>query len=115
MSKDLSPYKVSWLLIVPVKGKPTKKDAQTAGLIAAGTKMYFSKTENVILTHQPNKEAAISKAEKLKGKLSKKYIAYVCSDKQFGLSSKDKPDVVISSLVGGVKLTTKQKQDAIKI
>ena len=111
----LSPYVVCWLLLVPTKGKATKKDAQTAGAVATGSKMYFMNSGTAIYTHQPNKEAALSKIEKIKGKLSKKYTAYICTDKQFGMSSKDKPDVIISPYFGGVKLTTKQKSDGIKV
>jgi hypothetical protein len=57
---------------------------------------------------------AIQRLSKLMGKLGKPHIGYIFSDKQFGMSSKD-CDIKLFFDGRGVKLTSLQKQQVIKI
>jgi hypothetical protein len=113
---EISKYKVSWLVLVPTKGAATKKDQELASKAVSSSKFYFTRSKYSIIAHQPSKEHAKDKISKLKGKLSKPYIAYIITDAQFGNSTKDlKNDIIISCLGHGVKLTELQKKEAIKI
>lgn len=108
----LNPYTIHWLALVPLKGVATKADGKIASKLVSNYNSYFSVSKFSIFTHQPNKEAAIEKILKIKGKLSKKYKAYIFTDKQFGLASKDGNLNIIGN--GNlITLTKKQIDDAI--
>lgn len=111
----LSAYKIVWLALIPVKGSATKEDAKKASKKVSNYNSYFSVSKKAIYTHQPNKEAALKKLKMLKGSLSKQYKAYIFTDKQFGMSSKDNPDIVLMDNGLGVKLTTLQKNESVLI
>lgn len=57
---------------------------------------------------QPSETKANEILEKIKNSLSKTYKAYIFTDKQFGLSSKENADIFLDKNIG-IKLTALQK------
>lgn len=87
MKKVLSKYKISWLMLLPVKGKATKRDV---ALLNKMSKLHPHTGYGTIGTGNAiigkwfaNKNEAISALKKIKG-LGKAYRGYIITDKQFG-------------------------------
>lgn len=105
----MNPYKVSWIVLAPIKGIATKKDSQIASNIVSGWRRYFARSidNKLMFAHSPSQEDALLCVKLLNSKLSKKYTAYIITDKQFGCAKRveDMLDVV----------TLKQKKESIII
>jgi len=98
----MNPYIITWVTLIPVRGIVTKKDAQ----IISGLRPVFPKLPEISF-HNATKEKAIEKINSLRGKLSKKYIGVIYTDKQFGMRKFGQP-------VGTI-LTSKQKAESFEI
>ena len=83
--KNLNPYKITWAILTPIKGKVTKKDLTT--LFKAGVYTYCTKTDiNEITAHFPTKGKALDALKKVKN-LTKNYEVILITDKQFGMTN----------------------------
>lgn len=111
----LSPYIVHWFALIPQKGAVTSKDRLTVSKLLYGHKSYKFGNNKAIYDHARDQKAAVEKVLKLKGQLSKKYLGYIFTDKQFGLMSKTKPDIVLMPDGMGVHLTNYQKEHIILV
>jgi hypothetical protein len=83
--RTLNPYKITWLVLTPVKGIATKKDHSIANKAFYGFMNRNNGQE--IVRHFATKENALKALESLK--LSKEYKATFITDAQFGLSKWD--------------------------
>lgn len=99
---NISPYRISWITMLPLKGIVTIKDQIK---IDSLNKWYYRKGAKEVSVCAGNKDKALAKIEKLKGTLTKSYAAYIYTDKQFGMRNVKNPLVSI--------LTTKQKSEVI--
>lgn len=89
MKKLLSKYKVSWLILLPIKGKSTKKDVQILNkLNPLGGFGIIGVNSFMIGRFFPDKRSAEIQLKKIKG-LTKGYRAYIITDAQFGSMSID--------------------------
>jgi len=84
MKQVFSKYFISWIVLLPTKGKSTKRDVDLlnkqnplGGYGIVGADKYM------IARHFPSKQKAISELKRLKG-LGKPYKGYVITDAQFG-------------------------------
>ena len=81
--KILNPYKITWAIITPIKGKVTKKDLTT--FIKSGVYIYCEKMDlNEVTAYFITKEKALKTLKKVKN-LSKNYEVILITDKQFSL------------------------------
>ena len=81
--KALNPYKITWAIFTPIKGRVTKKDLNT--FFRQGIYSYCKNSDiNEITAHFPTKEKAIETIKKVKN-LSKNYEVILITDKQFGM------------------------------
>ncbi len=76
-NSTLNPFVITWAILTPIKGKPTKRDAQNG----------FGRCGNVLARHAANIDNAKESVKSLK--LNKKYTLTFITDKQFGLVGKD--------------------------
>ncbi len=92
MRKVLSKYQISWLVLLPVKGKCTKRDIALLNKMAnfhPHTGYGIIGSGNAIIGKWfPNKKEAMSALKKIKG-LNKPYRGYIITDKQFADMSID--------------------------
>ena len=84
MSKEFSKYKISWLILLPIKGKATKRDvallnkkSKLSGFGIIGLNGYMA------AKHFSSKSDAEKELKTLKG-LGKPYSAFIITDAQFG-------------------------------
>ena len=83
--KNLNPYKITWAIITPIKGKVAKKDLTT--LVRAGVYTYCKRVGfNEETAHFPTKEKALETLKKVKN-LTKNYEVILITDKQFGMAN----------------------------
>jgi len=82
----LNPYKITWAVITPVKGKITMKDLKA--MKKSGLFHFFPsyKTKNESSLFFASKGIAIDMISKVAG-LSKQYKVVYITDKQFGLAN----------------------------
>ena len=80
--KALNPYKITWAIITPIKGKATKKDL--TAFFRAGVSYCKRIDFNEFTAHFSTKEKALKTLKKVKN-LSKNYEVIFITDKQFGL------------------------------
>jgi len=111
--KTLNAYEITWIALVPVFGKPTKRDNNAISKVLGYKSInYFSDLGKALATFKPNKEAAKNIIPIIKGSLSKEYKVYMFTDKQFGLASKENADIQLWSDGRGIALTSFQKKEA---
>jgi len=91
----MNAYQSTWVTMIPLKGKPTKKDQKLIGFPANGIELSF---------YNANEQKAIERLNALKGKLSKRHIAVIYTDRQYGMR---KPNSDLISI-----LTKKQIAEA---
>ena len=83
--KNLNPYKITWAILTPIKGRVTKKDL--TALFRAGVYTYCKKADiNEITAHFPTKGKALETLKKVKN-LTKNYEVILITDKQFGMTN----------------------------
>jgi hypothetical protein len=80
----LNPYKITWAVFIPSKGKTTKKDLNIIYRAGCPT-AYGHKPLNEILAHFPSPAKAQVALKKITG-LTKPYKVVFITDKQFGLA-----------------------------
>ena len=81
--KNLSPYKITWVILTPIKGKATKKDL--TAFFSAGVYTYCKRIDfNEVTAYFPTKEKALKTLKKVKN-LSKNYEVILITDKQIGM------------------------------
>jgi len=101
---NLSPYKIFWATLEPVKGIVTKHDAIIINTLA---KFHRAQKDKNISIYAPTKKDILKKINDFKLKLGKKYKVYIYTDKQFSMRNyqNDFKDI----------LTLKQKQNVFII
>lgn len=99
----LNPYTITWFTMLPIKGIVTKRDAKLIGGIRIGSSRGMAE----ISQHNANKDLAMGRIEKPRGKLGKTYQVYVYTDKQFGMRKYGEPVTYI--------LTSKQAAESFII
>jgi len=98
-NEKINPYKIHWLILNPISGKCTKRDL----LILRKSYYNCNKiTDEFFSCHFPSKEIAEKAIKEIKNKLNKPYLAYIITDKQFGMIE------FYDSKIKNLHLTTKQ-------
>ena len=81
--KNLNPYKITWAILTPIKGKIAKKDLTTflkEGVYTCCKRLDF----NEVTAYFSTKEKALKTLKKVKN-LSKNYEVILITDKQFSM------------------------------
>jgi len=82
---EFSPYKIYWAEFTPMTGLyVTKKD-----IAALGEKFYCGIHNKTYRKHFVSKEKAIAFITNFNGKLSKRYMVRLFTDKQFGMAKQE--------------------------
>ena len=91
---ELNAYRITWAILTPAKGRPTKKDLSVINKIDPVKGYTLNGTE--IIRHFKTREVAIESVKRITG-LSKPYKVVFITDKQFGTGKYWEPQMNVAT------------------